>query len=86
MAPAIPRTRPTRNAANKASVKIAAAVEREKSAEVSDGLAEDLLGEAMAPLDRRNGDQSQWKAWVEIESEPVSPPPPKPAMISSNTS
>lgn len=66
------RARPTRNAANKASVKISATARRETSSDAADGPTGALLDEALVPTKDQTGDQAQWKAWVEIESEPVS--------------
>lgn len=64
------RPRSARNAANKASAKITAAAQQETKADVPKGLKADLLDEAMTPL--RDEHREDCKAWVEIESEPVS--------------
>lgn len=65
------RPRPIRNAANRASVKISAAARRENSPDAAGGPTGALLDEALIPTQDQNGDQTHWKAWVEIESEPV---------------
>lgn len=65
------RTRPQRGAATKASAVISQAARNESTLEHSLSIPpEDLLRETLAPL--RDVEQDGWKAWVEIESDPVS--------------
>lgn len=65
------RTRPQRGAATKASTIISQAARTESNLEHNLSIPpEDLLRETLAPL--RDVEQNEWKAWVEIESDPVS--------------
>lgn len=65
------RTRPQRGAATKASTVISQAARTESTLERNLSIPpEDLLRETLAPL--RDVEQNEWKAWVEIESDPVS--------------
>ena len=41
-----------------------------------DGMPADLLQEALRPLDQK--EIEEWDGWIELESEPVSPPALKP--------
>ncbi|POS76476.1 ubiquitin carboxyl-terminal hydrolase, family 1 [Diaporthe helianthi] len=64
------RVRPQRGAATKASNVIAQAARTESSLEHSLSIPpEDLLRATLAPL--RETEQNDWKAWVEIESDPA---------------
>ncbi|ROW07190.1 hypothetical protein VMCG_03713 [Cytospora schulzeri] len=65
----IPRTRPRRSAATKASTLITEATRSENKPEPINMPTGDLLAEALAPI--REDEQDEWKAWVEIESEPA---------------
>lgn len=68
------RTRPQRGAATKASTIISQAARTESTLEHNLSIPpEDLLRETLAPL--RDVEQNEWKAWVEIESDPVSSDP-----------
>ncbi|KAG8162788.1 hypothetical protein KVR01_007266 [Diaporthe batatas] len=64
------RIRPQRGAATKASTIITQAARTESSLEHSLSIPpEDLLRATLAPL--RDTEQNDWKAWVEIESDPA---------------
>lgn len=65
----MPQMRPRRSAANKASSLISEAVRSETKPELINMPTGDLLAEALAPI--KEDEQDEWKAWVEIESEPV---------------
>lgn len=59
-----------RSAANEATAKLAAVAAREISPEPPSGPSDELLREALTT--NTATDLDNWKAWVEIESEPVS--------------
>ncbi|KAL1853666.1 hypothetical protein Daus18300_011702 [Diaporthe australafricana] len=64
------RTRPQRGAATKASTVISGAARSESTLEHNLSIPpEDLLRETLAPI--RDVEQDEWKAWVEIESDPA---------------
>lgn len=64
------RTRPQRGAATKASTIISQAARTESTLEHNLSIPpEELLRETLSPL--REVEQNQWKAWVEIESDPA---------------
>ncbi|KAJ0115864.1 hypothetical protein J7T55_004033 [Diaporthe amygdali] len=64
------RTRPQRGAATKASTVISEAARSESTLEHNLSIPpEDLLRDALAPI--RDVEQNEWKAWVEIESDPA---------------
>jgi hypothetical protein len=66
------RSRPQRGAATKAFTKISQAARADNSLEHNLSISpEALLRETLSPL--RDTEQNEWKAWVEIESDPVSP-------------
>lgn len=66
------RTRPQRGAATKASTIISQAARNESTLEHNLSIPpEALLRETLSPL--RETEKNEWKAWVEIESDPVSP-------------
>lgn len=65
----MPRARPRRSAATKASTLISEVARSETKPEQINMPTGDLLAEALAPI--REDEQDEWKAWVEIESEPV---------------
>ncbi|KAF3763633.1 hypothetical protein M406DRAFT_74217 [Cryphonectria parasitica EP155] len=67
--PAIRRAAQPRNTACRASVKISATADREKSPETLSDHPGGLLGEALTT--KTSDDQDKWKAWVEMESEPA---------------
>lgn len=68
----MPRVRPRRGAATKASTLISEVARDEIRPEPVNMPTGDLLAEALAPI--REDEQDEWKAWVEIESEPVTLP------------
>ncbi|KAI3396048.1 hypothetical protein diail_544 [Diaporthe ilicicola] len=64
------RIRPQRGAATKASTVISEAARSESTLEYNLSIPpEDLLRESLNPI--RDSEQNEWKAWVEIESDPA---------------
>ncbi|KUI59441.1 Ubiquitin carboxyl-terminal hydrolase isozyme L5 [Cytospora mali] len=65
----MPRLRLRRSAATKASALISEVTRSETKPEPINLPTGDLLAEALAPI--KDDEQDEWKAWVEIESEPA---------------
>ena len=67
--PKKPRIQLRRHAATKASALINEAALSQALPEPTNVPTGDLLAEALTPI--KEDEQDEWKAWVEIESEPV---------------